>query len=163
MLSQSRTTERLRGARHGKNEAQKEHFAAHNARRRCLKKKFEGIHDRFQRDSTYGDSQLKIGWTEEKCIEMDNLAQENHSFCPILCGVREILEKLVHLTEQIRQKCTDEIPIRLPRSTDKNAPSSHVNLEESDLNQFLSINTKVGIRRPLHPVPSSQYLMVAVE
>ena len=35
-------------------------------------KKFDGIHDRFQRDPTYRDSQLKIGWTEEKCIEMDN-------------------------------------------------------------------------------------------
>ena len=46
------------------------------------KKNFEGIHDRFQRDLTYRDSQLKIGWTEEKCIEMDKLAQENHSYCP---------------------------------------------------------------------------------
>ena len=71
---------RPRGARHGKTEAQKEHFLAHNARRRCLKKKFEGIHDRFQRDSTYRDSQLKIGWTEQKCIEMDKLAQEDHSY-----------------------------------------------------------------------------------
>ena len=41
---------RLRGARHGKTEAQKEHFVAHNARRRCMKKNFDGIHDRFQRD-----------------------------------------------------------------------------------------------------------------
>ena len=24
----------------------------------------------------------KIGWTEEKCIEMDKLAQEDHSYCP---------------------------------------------------------------------------------
>ena len=31
---------RLHGARHGKTEAQKQHFLAHNARRRCLKKKF---------------------------------------------------------------------------------------------------------------------------
>ena len=74
---------RLRGARHGKTEAQKEHFIAHNARRRCLKKKFEGIHDRFPKDSTYRDSQLKIGWTEETCIAMDKLAQENHSYCPL--------------------------------------------------------------------------------
>ena len=73
---------RPRGARHGKTEAQKEHFTAHNARRRCLKKKFEGIHDRLQQDSTYRDSQLKIGWTEEKCIEMDKLTQENHSYYP---------------------------------------------------------------------------------
>ena len=71
--------ERPRGARHGKTEAQKENFIAHNARRRCLKKKLEGIHDRFLKDSRYRDSQLKIGWTEETCIAMDKLAQENHS------------------------------------------------------------------------------------
>ena len=32
---------RHRGARHGRTEAQKEHFIAHNARRRCLKKKLK--------------------------------------------------------------------------------------------------------------------------
>ena len=73
---------RPRGAGHGRTEAQKEHFIAHNARRRCLKKKFEGIHDRFLKDSTYRDSQLKIGWTEETCIAMDKLAQEDHT-CPL--------------------------------------------------------------------------------
>ena len=52
---------RPRGARHGKTEAQKEHFVAHNARKRCIKKNFDGIHDCFQRDSEYRDSQLKIG------------------------------------------------------------------------------------------------------
>ena len=73
---------RPRGARHGKTEAKKKHFITHNARRRCIKNNFEGVHDRFQRDLTYRDSQLKIGWTEEKCIEMDKLAQENHCYCP---------------------------------------------------------------------------------
>ena len=73
---------RPRGARQDITEAQEEHFIAHNARRRCLKKKFDGIHDRVQRNSTYRDSQLKSGWTEEKCIEMDKLAQENHSYRP---------------------------------------------------------------------------------
>ena len=34
-------------ARHGKTEAQKEHYVAHNARKRCIKKNFDGIHDRF--------------------------------------------------------------------------------------------------------------------
>ena len=74
--------ERPRGARQGKTEAQKQHFTAHNARKRCIKKNFDGIHNRFQRDSLHRDSQLKIGWTEEKCIEMDKLAQEDHSYCP---------------------------------------------------------------------------------
>ena len=53
--------ERPKGAWHGRTEAEREHFIAHNARRRCIKKKFDGIHDRFQRDPTYRDSQLKIG------------------------------------------------------------------------------------------------------
>ena len=39
------------------------------------------IHDHFKRDSTYRDSQLKIGWTEEKCIGMGKFAQEGHSYC----------------------------------------------------------------------------------
>ena len=56
---------RPRGARHGKTEAQKEHFIAHNARRRCIKKNFEGIHDRFQRDLTFRDSQLK-NWLDRR-------------------------------------------------------------------------------------------------
>ena len=63
--------ERPHSARHGEIDAQKEHFLAPNARKRCIKKKFEGIHDRFQRDPVYRASQLKIGWTEEKCIAMD--------------------------------------------------------------------------------------------
>ena len=75
---------RPRGARHGKTEAQKEHVMAHNARTRRLKNKFEGIHDRFLKDSTYRDSQLKIGWTEETCIAMYKLAQEKPFLLPIL-------------------------------------------------------------------------------
>ena len=72
---------RHHGARHGKTEAQKQYHIAFNAWKRCIKKNYEGIHDRFQRDPVYRDSQLKIGWTEEKCIAMDKSAQEDHSYC----------------------------------------------------------------------------------
>ena len=65
---------RPHGARHGKTDAQKEHFVAHNTQKRCIKKNYDGIRDRFQRDPVYLDSQLKIGWTEG--IEMDKLAQD---------------------------------------------------------------------------------------
>ena len=71
---------RPHGARHGKTEAQKEHFVAHNARKRCIKKNYDGIHDRFQRDQACRESQLKIGWTKQKCIEMDKLAQEDRTY-----------------------------------------------------------------------------------
>ena len=54
-------------------------FCGHNERKRNIKKNCEGIHDRFLRDPVYRDSQLEIGWTEEKCIAMDKWAQEDHS------------------------------------------------------------------------------------
>ena len=73
---------RPHGARHGKTEAQKEHFIAHNARKRCIKKNCKGIHDRFQKDLRYRDAQLKAGRTEEKCIEMDELAQKDFTYRP---------------------------------------------------------------------------------
>ena len=73
---------RRHGARHGKTEAQKEHFVAHNARRRRIKKNFDGIHDRFQKDLICRDSQLRNGWTEEKCIDVDELVQEDFTYRP---------------------------------------------------------------------------------
>ena len=40
---------RPRGARHGKTEAQKEHFIAHNARRRCIRKNLRSLPTRFRK------------------------------------------------------------------------------------------------------------------
>ena len=77
---------RCHGARHGKTEKQKEYHVAWNAWKRCCKRvdsqgeHFKGIHDRFLRDQVYRESQLKIGWTEHKCIEMDELAQQDHKY-----------------------------------------------------------------------------------
>ena len=39
---------------------------------RCLKRNYEEIHDRFLPDQVHRESQLKFGWTEEKCIEMES-------------------------------------------------------------------------------------------
>ena len=112
---------RPHGARHGKIEAQKEQFVAHNARKRCIKKNYDGIHDRFQRDPVYRDSQLK-NWLDrgEKCIAMDKLAQEDHSYRLSYEEYERNQKTLVSHTEQIGQECTDETPIRLPNR-------SHIN------------------------------------
>ena len=77
---------RCHGARHGKTEEQKEYHIAYNAWKRCCKRvdsqgeHFKGTHDRFLRDQVYRESQLLIGWTEQKCIEMDELAKRNHTY-----------------------------------------------------------------------------------
>ena len=74
------------GARRGKSEVQTAYHQAWNAFKRCCKKvdsageRFTGIHDRFLRDPIYRESQLAIGWTEEDCKEMNELAQQDHSY-----------------------------------------------------------------------------------
>ena len=72
--------ERPHGNRHGKTEEQIKHDIAHNLRKRCIKKKFEGIYDRFQKDSTFRDSQLRIDRTEEVCIQTDKDAQKYFTY-----------------------------------------------------------------------------------
>ena len=77
---------RSHGARHGKTKEQIEYHMAWNAWKRCCKKvdsqgeHFTGIHDRFLRDPVYRESQLAIGWTEQKCKEWDELAKEDHTY-----------------------------------------------------------------------------------
>ena len=121
-LFQSRTTSSrkgdLRGARHGKTEAQKEHFIANNARRRCLKKNFEGIHDRFQKDFKFRDSQLRISRTEAICIQMDEVAQKDFTY-RLSSEEYERYKKTWSISQHIWTKCTDETPIGLSESLTK--------------------------------------------
>ena len=84
---------------------------------------FAGIHDRFQKDFRFRDAQLNIDRTEAKAIEMDEVAQKDFTY-HLSSEEYEISENLVYLSEHIWQKCTDETPIRLQRSIDKDAPSS---------------------------------------
>ena len=62
---------RPHGNRHGKTEEQRDYHIDHNLRKRCIKRGFEGIHDRVQNFSTFRESLLSIDRTEEACIQMD--------------------------------------------------------------------------------------------
>ena len=66
---------RCHGARHGKTEEQKDYHKVASQGEH-----FKCIHDRFLRDQVYRESQLFIGCTEQKCIEMDELAKQNHTY-----------------------------------------------------------------------------------
>ena len=68
---------RPHGYRYGKTKEQNDHYIAHNLRRRCKKKGIEGIHDRFQKDLVFRESQTSIDRTEEVCIQMDKDAQKD--------------------------------------------------------------------------------------
>ena len=82
-------------------------------------------YDRFFSDQVYRDSQLKIGWTEQKCIEMDKLAQQDHTYRLCKEEFKKISKTVVSHTEQIGQECTDATSIRLSSCvlTQKPSPS----------------------------------------
>ena len=63
-------------------------------------------------------------WSDWGEVHRDGrVGTERFHLSPINWGVWEMQEKLVYLAEQIGQECTSETPIRLPRSTDRYAPS----------------------------------------
>ena len=71
---------RPHGNRHGKTEEQRDFHIAHNLRKRCIKRNFEGIHDRFLKDPVLRESQLEHDRTEEVCIQMDKDAQKDFTY-----------------------------------------------------------------------------------
>ena len=70
---------RPHGHRYGKKPGCKEYHTANQLQRRCRKKKYENIHDRFIRDMTFRKTMIELGRSEEVILEMDRLASEDHS------------------------------------------------------------------------------------
>ena len=54
-------------------------ITANQLARRCLKKKYDSIHDRFIRDKTFRKAMIEVGRSEKILIEMDQLASEDHT------------------------------------------------------------------------------------
>ena len=71
---------RPHGHRFGKTKEQRDYHIAHNLRKRCIKRHFKGIHDRFLKDPEFRESQLEHDRTEEVCIQMDEIAQKDFSY-----------------------------------------------------------------------------------
>ena len=68
---------RPHGHRYGKTKEERDHHIAHNLRKRCIERNFEGIHDRFLKDPEFRESQLVHDRTEEVCIQTDKDAQKD--------------------------------------------------------------------------------------
>ena len=70
---------RPHGHRYGKKEGDHEYFIANSLKKKCKKKFFLGIHDRFIRDDKFRKNMFDVGRSEELCREMDKLADEDHT------------------------------------------------------------------------------------
>ena len=55
---------RPRGHRYGKSQGCKEYFTANQLARKCRKKKYDSIHDRFIRDKTFRKAMIEVGRSE---------------------------------------------------------------------------------------------------
>ena len=69
---------RPHGHRYGKKEGCKEFHTAKQLQKRCRKKQYENIHDRFIRDTLFRKTMIELGRSEEVILEMDRLASEDH-------------------------------------------------------------------------------------
>ena len=70
---------RHHGHRYGKKPGDHEYYIANSLKKKCKKKFYFGIHDRFIRDEKFRKNMFDIGRTEEICREMDKLADEDHT------------------------------------------------------------------------------------
>ena len=70
---------RPHGHRYGKKPGCKEYHTANQLQKRCRKKKYDNIHDRFIRDKFFRKTMIELGRSEEIILEMDRLASEDHS------------------------------------------------------------------------------------
>ena len=71
---------RPHGHRYGKAPGCKDYFAANQLARRCRKKKYDSIHDRYIRDKIFRKAMIEVGRSEKIIKEMDQLASENHTY-----------------------------------------------------------------------------------
>ena len=70
---------RPNGHRFGKKPGDHEYFIANLLQKKCKKKFFLGIHDRFIRDEKFRKNMFDVGRSVELCREMDKLANEDHT------------------------------------------------------------------------------------
>ena len=61
---------RPHGHRYGKTPEKKEYHLAHNLEKRCIKRRFTGIHDRFLRDPDFRKSMLRIFSLQAKLVDL---------------------------------------------------------------------------------------------
>ena len=70
---------RPHGHKFGKKESDQEYHTANQPQKKCRKRRFLNMHDRFIRDAWFRKTMIELGRTEEVIREMDKLANENHT------------------------------------------------------------------------------------
>ena len=70
---------RPHGHRYGKLPGSREYYLANNLKKRCKKRDYQGIHDRFLRDHVFRGRMVENSRDEEVCRAWNVLADEDHT------------------------------------------------------------------------------------
>ena len=70
---------RPHGHCYGKKEGDHEYFIANQLKKKCKKREFLSIHDRFIHDEKFRKNTIELGRNEELCREIDKLANKDHT------------------------------------------------------------------------------------
>ena len=70
---------RPHGHRYGKKPGDKEYYTANQLKKKCKKKDFQGIHDRFIRDQEFRNRMIENHRDEDLCRRWDVLADGDHT------------------------------------------------------------------------------------
>ena len=71
---------RPHGHRCGKLPGNKEYHQAHNLKKRCIERKFTGIHGRFLRDHVFREGMIGNSRDEDVCRAWEILAEQDHTY-----------------------------------------------------------------------------------
>ena len=110
---------RPHGHRYGKKPGDREYYTANQLKKKCKKKFFQGIHDRFIRDETFRNRMIENGRNEDVCRQWDALADEDHTH---------------HLTPQEYYHYKSNWRLRLNKTGSNTVPVEH----RPDFKQALS-------------------------
>ena len=100
---------RPHGHRYGKKKGAREYHTANQLRKKCRKRGYSNIHDRFVRDTWFRKTMLELNRTEEVIREMDKLANENHTH---IATKEELNEKRSNWWIRSNFVGSDTMPIR---------------------------------------------------
>ena len=93
---------RPHGHRYGKAPGCKDYYTANQLARKCRKKKYDSIHDRFIRDKTFRKAMIELGRSEKIILEMDQLASENHTHVATRAEIVKGIYPAPHIHEHLR-------------------------------------------------------------
>ena len=71
----------------------------HSLKKRCIKRQFTGIHDRFLRDSDFRKSMLEHDRDEDVCLAWDDLAEQDFHLSNDRIRIFSKQTKLVDLSQ----------------------------------------------------------------